>query len=216
MKLQTVAKLLIAFGVAVVIYALNMPVSIGYSNVVNIHLMNERQNTLIIGGLMFIAGIILFATFKAKQTTEDAALAESDAQARKQTQKKIADQTKLSLQGMAQKVQSKLAESWRDHGVARLINGVFVGLCVLGAMPYRESGMLDFVTLIPLVLAFRSCPAQTAVIQMHLLNLVFSTLMLTVVHRDDLALLSIFVATAIFVAHAKWKLRPIPKPLSSA
>jgi hypothetical protein len=87
MKLQTVAKLMIAIGVAVVLYSLSMPVSIGYSDVVNIHLMNERQNTLIIGGLMFIAGIVLFATFKVKQTKEEAEEAAADAVKNRQFQK---------------------------------------------------------------------------------------------------------------------------------
>lgn len=52
MKVQTVGKLLIALGLLVVVYALNMPVSSGYSGVVNLHLMNQKQNTLILGGFV--------------------------------------------------------------------------------------------------------------------------------------------------------------------
>ena len=51
MKLQTIGKLLIGIGAVVVIYAFLMPVSLRSSGVVNIHLLNERQNTLLIGEL---------------------------------------------------------------------------------------------------------------------------------------------------------------------
>ena len=64
MKLQTVGKLMIVIGVALVLYALSMPVAFDHAKVVNIHLMNERQNMLFIGGVLFIAGIVLFATNK--------------------------------------------------------------------------------------------------------------------------------------------------------
>jgi NADH:ubiquinone oxidoreductase subunit 6 (subunit J) len=104
MKLQTVAKLMIAIGVAVVLYALSMPVSIGYSEVVNIHLMNERQNTLIIGGLMFIAGIVLFATYKVKQTKEEANAAIADAVKTRQFQKEKVEQVGKQIRSKAKPI----------------------------------------------------------------------------------------------------------------
>lgn len=58
-------------GVVILLYAMTMPVSVGDSGIVNIHLISERQNTLLFGGFLFLAGIVLFAVFKLKQTKED-------------------------------------------------------------------------------------------------------------------------------------------------
>ena len=71
MKLSNIAKLTIIFGIAVIIFALNTSVSLGGSNLVNIHLLNRQQNFLILGGIIFISGIILFATFKIKESKQE-------------------------------------------------------------------------------------------------------------------------------------------------
>lgn len=69
MKIETMGQMLIALGALVMLYAqLAMPVSFPGANVVNIQLISERQNALIIGGMMFLAGIVLFAVSKLKQT----------------------------------------------------------------------------------------------------------------------------------------------------
>lgn len=71
MKIGTIGKTLIAFGVIFLLYALNMSVSMPESDVVNLHMISERQNMFMIGGLLFIGGIILFAVTKLKQTDEE-------------------------------------------------------------------------------------------------------------------------------------------------
>ena len=69
MKLQTIGKLLITLGVLVMLYAqLVMSIAFPGANVVNLQLISERQNTLILGGLFFLGGIMLFAVSKMKQT----------------------------------------------------------------------------------------------------------------------------------------------------
>lgn len=87
MKVETIGKILIAAGVIILLYAISMPVSRGGSSIVNIHLISERQNTLLFGGLLFIAGIILFAVFKLKQTKADAETADTLRQERKDSVK---------------------------------------------------------------------------------------------------------------------------------
>ncbi len=73
MKIDTTSKLLIFLGVSVMLYAqLFMPISLPDAEVANIYLMAERQNTMIFGGFLFVAGIVLFATSKIKQTKEEA------------------------------------------------------------------------------------------------------------------------------------------------
>ena len=50
---------------------MSMPITLRNSGIANIHLISERQNTLIFGGFLFLAGIVLFAVFKLKQTKDD-------------------------------------------------------------------------------------------------------------------------------------------------
>jgi magnesium-transporting ATPase (P-type) len=46
-------------------------VSTGYGRVVNLGLANDRLMFILIGGFVFVGGIILYGVFKAKQTKED-------------------------------------------------------------------------------------------------------------------------------------------------
>lgn len=68
-----VSKLLITFGVLGVVLALNMNVSLPGAEVVNIHLISERQNYLFLSVAIFIAGIVIYVSAKksaAKSDTE--------------------------------------------------------------------------------------------------------------------------------------------------
>ena len=57
---RTYGKVLTVVGVLTVLYALNfMAVSLPYSDVVNIHLLSQRQNYLILGGILFLAGVLV-------------------------------------------------------------------------------------------------------------------------------------------------------------
>ena len=73
MSINTVSKMLIAFSVVMILMAMNMDttVSTGYGRVNNFGLLNDQRNMLMLGGIGFIAGVILFATAKVKQTPED-------------------------------------------------------------------------------------------------------------------------------------------------
>ncbi len=87
MKVETIGKMLIAAGVVILLYALSMPVTLRDSGIANIHLISERQNTLLFGGFLFLAGIVLFAVFKLKQTKEDVDTADKLLQERKDSVK---------------------------------------------------------------------------------------------------------------------------------
>lgn len=82
MSVKTISKILIFIGIGIILVAMVMDTSVssGYRRVYNIGLMSQQQNMLIIGGIAFIAGIILFAAIKFKQSPEDelAEKAESD------------------------------------------------------------------------------------------------------------------------------------------
>lgn len=59
--MKFMSKLLMTLGVLIILFALNMSVSIDGANIVNLNLVSDRQNYIIIGCVAFISGIILFA-----------------------------------------------------------------------------------------------------------------------------------------------------------
>lgn len=72
-QLKTLGKLFIGLGLALLAWGIFMDTSVesGYGRVINIGLANERLMLVLIGGFIFVGGVILFAVFKAKQTKED-------------------------------------------------------------------------------------------------------------------------------------------------
>lgn len=74
MSLKVIGKLLIGIGLLLLVYGLMMETSVStdYGNrVVNIGLANDRLMYILIGGFIFVGGVILYGVFKAKQTKED-------------------------------------------------------------------------------------------------------------------------------------------------
>ena len=76
MNIRLISKLLMSVSAIVMIYALTMNTSVETeygSRVVNLGLQQSQTMFLMLGGILFIAGIILFATWKMKQTPEEEA-----------------------------------------------------------------------------------------------------------------------------------------------
>ena len=73
MNVKTISRMLLAFSAVMIYMAMTMDttVSTGYGYVHNIGLQSEQTNMLILGGIGFIAGIILFSTSKVKQTKQE-------------------------------------------------------------------------------------------------------------------------------------------------
>lgn len=73
MSTKTISKLLIIFGIAIVFIAMGMDTTVGHegTRVHNLPLAARQQNMLMLGGLIFIGGIILFSMANLKQTHED-------------------------------------------------------------------------------------------------------------------------------------------------
>jgi len=71
--LRIARRILIAVGVllALIAISLDTSVSTGYGRVHNIGLQSQQQMLLILGCVMFLAGVILFAVEKIKQTPEE-------------------------------------------------------------------------------------------------------------------------------------------------
>jgi len=131
MKVETIGKMLIALGVVILLYAtMFMPVALRDSDIINIHLVSERQNTLLIGGLLFIAGIMLFAVFKLKQTKEESEIAEKHLQERTtQTKARMESAVHKTSEGASTMVKSALGSI--DKGSIstgiRILTGLILG-----------------------------------------------------------------------------------------
>lgn len=218
MKVQTVGKLLIALGLLVVVYALNMPVSSGYSGVVNLHLMNQKQNTLILGGLIFISGIILFAVFKIKQTKEDEQI---EAEARDAVKQQAAEKLKSS-QRLAKTFFDRITDaqgvtvnSLRDYPIARGLTGIYVGFC----LSLMLGDIYEYGTYVGLPLAlwlsFRPRAARLVIAKLHTANIGMLIAAIAILYIQDnidvfsyntnsiIGLLFLIPLSGIFVIYAK-------------
>ncbi len=74
MKYGTVGKVLAGIGALLMLRAMTMSVVGGSFDGVkfaNLSLMNERSNTLMLGGVLLVVGVILYSVFKLKQTKEE-------------------------------------------------------------------------------------------------------------------------------------------------
>lgn len=195
MKIQTAGKLLIALGVLTIFYAWNMPVSNGYSGVINLHLMNQKQNALIIGGVLFISGIILFATFKIKQTkTEERLDAEALDTLKQKTSEKLTEglsNGRRAAKMLFERISDKDGQpvvAWNDHRIARITTGIFVGVCISGALGdlflYRHSFLIG----IPFAiwLAFRPRSASLVIFRMNIANIGILLFELLILFVQDL------------------------------
>lgn len=114
-------------GALVVMYAkIAMPVAMRGSDIVNIHLISERQNTTIIGGMLFLAGIVLFAVFKLKQTKEESDIVEAQ-------QRERLDKAKVAIQNTSEEASTaakSLMERLNSGNLSKPVRvsaGAFIG-----------------------------------------------------------------------------------------
>ena len=172
MKIKTMSKLLIALGMLVMLYALfAMPISLPDTDIVNIHLISERQNTLLFGGLLFLAGVVLFATFKVKQTKEEE---ESAVLLTKKTSEEVSASLDIALKQIKKIVgiEGVHINAWSDHRVARIANGIFVWLCQSISLANTINGY-EWIILIPIVfwLSFIPRIASSVILRLQILNI---------------------------------------------
>jgi hypothetical protein len=95
-------------------------VSSGYGRVVNIGLANDRLTLVLIGGFVFLGGVILFVVFKAKQTKEDEATEQAEAERKR-------EERKAQVLETSKGISAKIA---KDFVVTRLIHSVGIAFLV--------------------------------------------------------------------------------------
>ena len=124
------SRFLIALGVIIILIAFNMKVSVRGADVINFNMVAERQNFLLVGCVMFIAGIILYAATNQNKTRNFQNAEENNEE---NGELKLL----LTKYGM---VATKVSKIWKhiighfsrpdDSRIVRTLTGLFVGACL--------------------------------------------------------------------------------------
>lgn len=173
MKVETVGKLLIAAGALVFVYAQTMSVSVGNFGIANIHLMAERQNTVIFGGFLFLAGVILYAVFKLKQTKEDVDAVDRLRQERTEAAKSLLEGTDRTSASIA--VRLALGIVFGAYSALLLVQLLFLTIAWIASyfLPASlEVGMTGVVAIAVIAYAFRKISIKQVAIHLAVLGLV--------------------------------------------
>ena len=187
-----IGKVLIALGVMVLLYAMNMPIAVRGSDIVNIHLISERQNTLILGGLAFIGGIILFAVAKLKQTGDEEAFERLRQIENREKAKQLLDAaaaegatlTTKTLPQLWHRIFVGLGEGWSSL-LLRLVAGLLIAYDVAESIFFLARNLLHFegdivsrmgnwVSILVLVYAFRNTKLLTVLKHVFVFGLVLN------------------------------------------
>lgn len=137
-------KILIGLGIFLVVLSFGMDTTVSYEGgrVYNLGLQQERQNTLILGCFLFLAGIVLYALKKVKQTSDQEAeeKAAADAARGKVKQEVKAWGTEVSQAGR------DLEDIWSGTwGKVRRIHVVALGTVVIGlTLLYAPVTVVDY------------------------------------------------------------------------
>jgi len=123
-------KLLIAAGAILIVIALGYDTTVqsGIGRIHNIGLQNERQMLLILGCFLMLAGVILFAVAKLKQTPEED---RRDLEERQAAEAKAAEKLRkaranvAAAEGAAARVLSPMRPKWDKWGI-RLTAGALI------------------------------------------------------------------------------------------
>ena len=159
MGLKALGKLFMGLGIGLLVYGLAMDTSVStdHGRVVNIGLANDRLIFILMGGFVFVGGIILYAVFKAKQTKEDALVEQQESEARLAERKAHAAATSKALS-------AKVA---KDNIIWRLVHGLGVALLVTGLadLVHPPTAVIILVYVVSIGLAFRAMDYRIAISQ---------------------------------------------------
>lgn len=141
MKPFTTGKVLIAIGCLLMFRALTMSISIGSFGgyeIPNIHLMNQRQILLFLGGFLFIGGLVLYSANKTKQTKEQEKqeLAAFEKEVEEKIQKLNVDTARFvsKIKNKSDNYSAKISAIFQRYEVIRKFKRIAIGLLV-GVFP---------------------------------------------------------------------------------
>ncbi len=120
----------IVFGAILVLYSLSMDTTVasGYGRVHNLSKASHQQNLLILGGFVFIAGIILFSLYRLKQTPEKELEENKEEEAKAAELSEKFDHAKETVITGTQEILHSISPS-KDNLLWRSFVGLYVGVC---------------------------------------------------------------------------------------
>ncbi len=171
-------KALIGLGIFLVVLSFGMDTTVqsGGGRVYNLGLQQDRQNLLILGSVLFLAGIVLYAVKKVKQTPEDLAAEEKAQQMAREVNKGRMDAWSAKADEIG-KVMSKV-KAGTDNFTGRLCAGLAIGLLwgIYGAMVTFSNGVGLALFLAAFAYSQWPQPWRTVLIRLTLANLAFLVL----------------------------------------
>lgn len=161
--MKSASRFLIALGVIMILIAANMNTSVEGASVINFNLLSERNNVVLVGCVMFLAGIILYAASNQNKTRS----IQNDVENNEKNGELKLLFTKFDM------VATKVSKIWsylkghflhpEDSRSGRTIAGLFVGICLTFPISLFISFGSGLIVIITLWLAFRPIPASQAI-----------------------------------------------------
>lgn len=158
MSLKALGKLFMGLGLGLLVYGLAMDTSVstGYGRVVNIGLASDRLIFILIGGFIFVGGIILFGVFKAKQTREDEAIERQESEARTAERKAQALETSKAIS-------AKIAKDFVFQRLAHALGIAFLVSFMSQPALRTPTGLVWLFYILMVVLMFRPMDHRKAI-----------------------------------------------------
>lgn len=173
--MQIAWKSLISLGIVLIVLAFNLDttVSTGYGERVhNLGLQAQQQMMVILGGVLFLAGVVLFGVAKLKQPPED--------QQREQQQRQAAlEEAGAVVQGGLEKSGLAIAnlivglKLGTDMWGARLVLGLFTACAwsLAGGVASQSGGLATLLFAGAFVVSFWPTPAATVLSRLSIAHL---------------------------------------------
>lgn len=157
------SRFLIALGVLMILIAANMNTSVEGASVINFNLLSERNNVVLVGCVMFLAGIILFAASTQNKAGSIQSVVENN-EKNGELNLLLTMYNKVAIK--VSMILSYLKGHFlypEDSRSGRTIAGLFVGICLMFPISLIISFGSGLIVIVTLWLAFRPIPASQAI-----------------------------------------------------
>lgn len=142
MSPRIIAGAMIAFGAFLMATGILMDVTVesGYGSVVNLHKVSQQQALLIVGGIVFMSGILVFGFWRRKLTAEDENKARLIAKERQDKLVEVAGKASRGIEGIFVGLRALFIS--KGEGFGKIILRVLTALFSVWIIQYYGPGVL--------------------------------------------------------------------------
>jgi preprotein translocase subunit SecE len=168
MNLRTLGKLMMSLGLVLLVSGLFMNTSVD-GHVINVGLANDRLILVLIGGFLFVGGVIFYGVFNSKQSKEDEALEQHQKESKKKEKRIRAQRRSREIsKTVSWFISEKLAH---DFLLVRFVHAVvaFIIICFCYGMIFGFNYIYlfsFFYFILMICLAFRLVESDKAIYQL--------------------------------------------------